>query len=314
MKTKKISVRVAVVLAAGLLTLASCRREKEVTPEPEEDTEQSSSTDFTVSETIANDIESMGSEASENMVLSNFRPEGSDGYSATDVVSAAPCATVTISGKIITVDFGTGCTGSDGRVRSGKLIYNYSASSPATAVYYRNPGFSMNVTSQNYVVDGYQINIVNKTITNTTPLTLPQGLNPGTNLTWSVSANISIVKPNNAGTVTWVCNRTKELLNTSDTNCYKGQSRYIRWNLARVKLNGTASGVNASGETYSSQATDLVRDFGGCVIGKRRPFISGTVSYTPGSRKTRLIDYGNGTCDLNATVTINGKTYAFTLQ
>ena len=198
---------------------------------------------------------------------------------------AATCASVitsTVTPKTFTIDFGTtGCTGTDGRVRSGKLVYDFSGSTLG-ATRYRNPGFSMNVSSINYVVDGYTVNITNKTISNTTPASLPNG----TNLTWSVSANISILKPG-GGTITWLCNRTKELTNTSDVNCYSGQANPIKWSKAIVKINGTATGVNTSGETYSSTATNLVRDFNcspSVLYPHKHPFISGTILYTPGSR------------------------------
>src|SRR5207253_7866271 len=147
------------------------------------------------------------------------------------------------------------------------------------------------------------VNIANKSVSNTTPLSIPSTPNPGTNLTWAITASVSIIKPNNNGVISWSCARTKELMNTNDTNCYRGQSRFIVWRKAIVKLNGNASGVNARGENYTAVATNLVRDFN-CAPDvnrpRRHPFISGTVSYTPGTRPTRLIDFGSGGCDLNA--------------
>ncbi|MCC6371221.1 MAG: hypothetical protein IT236_09475 [Bacteroidia bacterium] len=309
MKLQKISSRLAMIMAVGALTLGSCSKKKETITDPvDTDTEQSTATDNSISEGIVNDLEAMGSEASENSALTTFKSSGSDG------VSMAPCATVSIVGKVITVDFGTtGCLGTDGKTRTGKLIYNYSASTPTTALFYRNPGFSMNVTSQNYVVDGYTVNINNKTITNTTPANIPSTVNPGTNLTWSISANISIIKPNSGGTISWTCNRTKELTNTNDSTCYRGQNKAIIWSRAIVKLNGSASGTNVKGETYSSVATNLIRSFQcapDALRPHRHPFIGGTINYTPANRHARLIDYGNGTdCDFNATITINGVTY-----
>jgi hypothetical protein len=156
------------------------------------------------------------------------------------------------------------------------------------------------------------VNVLNKTITNTTSNTLPPGKNPGTNLTWAVTANISITKPNSAGTVSWTCARTQELVNTNDTNCYRGQALHIIWQKAIVKVSGNASGLNAKGENYTAVANNLIRDFN-CSPDvshpKRHPFISGTIAYTPGTRPTRLINYGTGNCDLNATVTVNGHVF-----
>ena len=302
-----------IVFVISSLLFSSCRkREKEVVEE--EDTEQNTANDNNSAESYMADIESIGSQVSEDGSLETYRTTGSTGMEA---LEASGCAVITVAGQIVTVDFGTtGCVGKDGRSRTGKLIYDFSASTSG-ATHYRNPGFSMSVTSQNYVVNGYAVNIINKTITNTTPNTIPSTTNPGTNLKWLVVANVSIVKPNNGGTITWACSRTKELLNTNDTNCYKGQNRAIVWTKAIVKLNGSASGVNAKSENYSAVATDLVRDFN-CAPDPvsrphRHPFISGTVVYTPASRPVRTIDYGNGACDMLATITIKNKIFNINL-
>jgi len=312
MKNQKINTFIALLFVTALLSFVSCKKkteETEPTPTETTDDEQSTANDNNIAENAASDIESIGGQASENSALTTYKTSGETEIIGIDV---APCATVTIAGgglKTYTVDFGTsGCTGTDGRVRTGKLIFDYS-SSTSGATYYRNYGFKVNVTSSNYVVDGNQVNITNKTIQNTTNLL-------GGNLTWSITANINIVKANNGGTITWTCNRTKELTNTSDTTCYRGQNKSIVWSRAIVKLNGDAGGTNTKGEAYSAKATDLIRDFNcspDATRPHRHPFVSGTIAYKPANRLQRTINYGSGTCDFNATVTINGKDYAVTL-
>lgn len=293
------------------LTVGACRKKEEVVDTTDTDTEQSTADDNNRAESYVVDIEAVGSEVSEKGTLEQYKGAAEEG------ITTSSCAVVSGYGtKTITVDFGTGCLGNDGRTRSGKLIYDFSASTPTSAVYYRNPGFSMKVSSQNYVVDGYSITINNKNVSNTTPATIPSGVNPGTNLTWAISANVSIAKPNGGGTITWTCNRTKELVNTSDSSVYRGQALAIVWSKAIVKLNGSASGVNAKSENYTAVATNLVRDFNcspDASRPRRHPFISGTVVYTPGARRVRTIDYGTGSCDMNATVSIGTKTYTVTL-
>lgn len=317
MKTPNLSMCVALLTIAGSLTFSSCRkREKEVIEEP--DTEQGTANDNNLAESIVNDIELMGSQVSENSSLTTFKGQGDIYRTGSELQLSSPCASVSgIGTKTVIVNFGTvGCVGLDGRIRTGQLTYNFSASNPTTAVFYRNPGFSMNVTSQNYVVDGNQVNVLNKTVTNTTPLNIPGGANPGVNLTWSVSANVSITKANN-NTITWTCNRTKELLNTSNTSCYNGQATPINWQLAEIQLNGSSSGVNANNENFTATATNLIKHFT-CAPDPNRPhrhpFISGTISYTPGNRPTRLVNFGNvNSCDLNATLTVNNQTFTITL-
>lgn len=319
MKTFNAPTKITTIALAMVIGFASCRKkEREEVIKDDDDTEQVTANDNNLAESISSDVELMGSQVSENGSLQSFKTSGASAPGS-DLGLAAVCATVTgIGTKTITVDFGSaGCLSAlDGRVRTGQLIYNFSASNPTTAIYYRNPGFSMNVTSVNYVVDGYQVNIINKTVTNTTPINIPQGANPGTNLTWSINAAISITKPNGA-VISWTCNRTKELVNTSNGACYQGQGTAINWSLAKIQLNGNSSGTNAQGESFTATATNLLRDMN-CTPDQNRPgrhpFISGTIAYSPGIRPTRTVNFGNAnSCDFNATLTINGNTYNIVL-
>jgi hypothetical protein len=199
-------------------------------------------------------------------------------------------------------------------VRSGKLIYTWAATTGTSAVRYRNPGFNLTMTTSNYVVDGFAVNGTHN-VTNTTPSSIATGVNPGTNLTWSITATFTVTKPN-GNIITWTCARTKELMNTNDTNCYRGQGKSIVWSKAKVKFNGTASGTNALGNTYASLVTNVVRDWN-CTPDaskpNRHPFVSGTVVYTASGKLPRTIDYGSGTCDKDATLTIGVNTYTFSL-
>src|SRR5687767_289603 len=250
MKTYPFTAGLATLLTAGLLIFSSCKK-KEETPDPEPeppDTEQNTANDNNTAEFVAADIETIGSQASENGELTTYKTSSGGGVFTLGEVAGCAVVTWSPATRSATVDFGTSCVGLDGRTRSGKLVYDFSVSSPTTAIYYRNPGFKYTVTSHNYVVENHTVNINNKTITNTTPLTIPTGTNPGTNLTWAIAANISIIKPNGQGTITWTCNRTKELINTSDPNCYRGQATHILWTNARVMISGSASGTNYKGE------------------------------------------------------------------
>jgi hypothetical protein len=91
----------------------------------------------------------------------------------------------------------------------------------------------------------------------------------------------------------------------------------INWPQARIGITGSASGTTAAGNSYTANITSqLIRDFS-CTPNSaqqhRHPFIQGTFQFTPSGKPTRTVDFGAGTCDLNATVTINGHTYNITL-
>lgn len=306
MKTKQFVYVLSALVLAGSLMLGGCRKKTKEAEDP--DTDQSAAQENQVAENIMSDVGGIGSQAAENYTLSTYRTNSvEDAFGITS-------ATITTGVKTFTVDFGPypGQNCLDGRKRSGKLMFDYSASTNG-ATAYRHPGFNVSVTSANYTVDDYTVNIVNKNVQNTTPSSIPTTTNPGTNLTWSITANVNIIKPASAGggTITWNCNRVKTLLNTSDPACYGGQSVGINWNKAKISLTGTASGTTAQNESYTSNINGLVRDFGTCGALYKYPFIQGTLDFTPGTKATRYIDFGNGSCDRSATITIKGITYSF---
>jgi len=291
------------MFAVGLITMTGCKKKDTAV-----DNDTSGAIDNTLAENTSNDVVNIGAQASEQGNLSTYREASNENLLST-------CAATVVRdsiAKTITVTFNPNVTCLDGRTRSGSITYDYHLS-PAGAVHFRDPGFTFTVSTNGYVVDGNQVNIINKTVTNTTA----NGFNPATtNETWSISANIKITKAN-GNVITWDCNRTTTLLNTSDSNVYRGSAIPIAWTLARIEVNGAANGTRLSGaESFSATATNMVRDFTCSPIGSggKHPWISGTLDYQPPSPKyLRHIDFGTGTCDLNATVTINGATYDITL-
>lgn len=298
---KSIKIKSIVAIAAlGLLGITSCQKKQNPA-----DNETGAAGDHSLAEHISSDIVNIGSQAADNNSgsLNSYKTENAE-----NILNA--CATVIrdTTNHIDSVIFNnSACI--DGKTRSGILIFNYSASTNG-AKHYRDPGFKCTVTSSNYIVDGNQVNIISKTIQNTTPV----GFNPTTtNLTWNITSHIQVTKSD--GTLDFSANKTKELLNTSDPNVYHGATSAITWNLARIGITGNATGTTVKGDNFTANVTSqLIRDFGACTISGRHPFIQGAIDFTPGSKATRHIDYGNGSCDLNATVTIKGNTYNITLH
>ena len=297
MKTTKLTLALAGLIFAGSILVSSCRKKEAA------DGDTSGAADAHLSENTSNDIVSMGAQASDNSTatLSTYR-------NGNNLILGLGCASITRDtvAKTITVTF-SGSTCADGRTRNGSIVYSY-ANSTSGATHYRDPGFQLDVSANNYTVDGNTIIIHNKTIKNTTPV----GFNPATtNETWSITANITINKAN-GNSVSWTCNRVKTLLNTSTV--YTNAATPINWRNARIGITGSADGSRSTGETFSVNITSqLIRDFGGCDIGGRSPFIEGTFTYAPSGKAERTFDYGNGSCDLNATVTIKGISHNITL-
>ena len=155
---------------------------------------------------------------------------------------------------------------------------------------YRDSGSTHTITFSNYFVNDNQVQGT-KTVSNT-------GRNTGGNLVFSIVENGSVTQPG-GGTITRSSNRFREW--------FAGESTPI-WNDDIYLLTGNANGTNADGDAFTSSITTALRKEIGC-----RNVVSGVLEFTPASRPTRTIDFGNGTCDNTATVTVNGRSRTITL-
>jgi hypothetical protein len=304
---KKIAFTFLILSVTMSVIFLSCKKDKS-----EEDTDINSTADNSNAENIANDISIIGNQALDNLnnTISTYKL-GIDQTNDAFVNTCASSVIVDTVVKKVTVTFNNSIC-ADGRVRSGSLIFDYSQSLNG-ATKYRMPGFKCNVTALNYKVDGNLVTINSKSIQNTTA----SNFNPqSTNLTWVINSNLSITKTDGS-VVTWICTRNKTLLNTSDTNVYRGNNKPIVWALARVGITGSASGVTAQGINYNAVITSqLIRDFTcspNVAHVHRHPFIQGILEFTPEGKLTRRINYGSGTCDQEATVSIGNFTKTITL-
>ncbi|MGZ3867144.1 MAG: hypothetical protein ACXVC6_13995 [Bacteroidia bacterium] len=309
MKTRKLSLALAALLITSAAIMSSCRKHKT----EDTDNDPSAAKDNNLAENTSNDVLNMVGQASENYAGGTSSSLSTYRMGQPDEVSALGCAdTVKVDTtiKLIRVHFNGSTTCLDGRTRSGVLLFDYSAC-PTGVRWYRNPGYSVHVTSQNYVVDGNAVTI-DKTILN-------QGFVAG-NLTWKITSNVTINLSGGAGTITWNTTRTKTLMNTaaaytvggtSCAPCYTNQATPIDWSKAVIKIDGGASGVSAKGTAYSANAYGLIRNMNCSPAGHpfRHPFVEGTIDFTPAGKHTRHVDFGNGSCDLDYTVTINGHVY-----
>ncbi len=75
-----------------------------------------------------------------------------------------------------------------------------------------------------------------------------------------------------------------------------------------ITVNGNSSGTNREGRNFTVNVNSIIKN-ASC-----KWISSGTMDLTPDGFKTRTVDYGNGTCDDDATYTVNGQTIAFKLK
>ena len=308
MKRKYLTLGISAFVIVISLLIFSCKKHNNqtsntTTNNTSTDSETSGASDNIYAENVSNDITNIGDQAggtSSGKTLSTYKVDGDNSFFLLSCVDSIRRDSVS-SPKVITVYFNGNNVCQDGRTRSGQLKFSYTG-----GLHYRDSGVVITVTPVAYTVDGNQISGT-KTITN-------KGRING-NFQWQIVSSLTIVKANNGGTITWNCNKTKELLNTGAV--YTAPNWPINWKAAKIGITGNASGTTASGETYTATVTSqLVKDFTcapSLVYPHRHPFIQGSFDFTPGTKATRHVDYGNGSCDLNATVTINGISYPITL-
>ncbi|MBS1933535.1 MAG: hypothetical protein JST96_06020 [Bacteroidetes bacterium] len=198
------------------------------------------------------------------------------------------CASVTLSGHTfpitVTVDFGTGCVSADGITRSGSITYVFSGR-------LSTPGTTISATFTNYVVNGYHLGGT-YSITNT-----------------STGSTLSLKTDVTNGTITYPNDTSYSFSGTKTTTLVSGTpgdlSSYI------FNVTGSYNITNSVGESLSaSVTTPLVR------VLTCRYVTAGVIAftYTKGSVHIQgTLDYGNQTCDNNATITIGSNTYNVTL-
>lgn len=76
-----------------------------------------------------------------------------------------------------------------------------------------------------------------------------------------------------------------------------------------ISITGSSSGKNREGRNFTTNITSALIKKSTCKF-----MTSGTVDVTPDGFKTRTVDFGNGSCDDDATFTVNGQTISFKLK
>lgn len=262
------------IVSFSILSM-SCRRDRD-----NDDFSLRSATDNATAENMFDDV---FKQASDGLV---FAEDSASGNRNMYGPYAGGCATVTITPfdlvtfpKTITIDFGTSnCLGTDGRYRRGVIEV-------VTTGWYRDSGSVITVTPLNYYVDDNQVS-GSKSITN-------MGHNAAGNLNYDIEIDGTVTTTE--GTITHVSSRNREWIEGESTLFNPWDDKYL--------ITGTAHGTNVEGEAYTMTILTALQVQFGC-----RWVEAGTLQMESGGY-TVLVEYGDGDCDANAVVTINGNTY-----
>jgi len=206
--------------------------------------------------------------------------------------TVARCFTVTvipnIAGqfpKTVTFDFGSGCLGKDGKLRSGKIVTIFTG--PMII-----PGSKTSTTFINYSVDSFKVEGT-YTVENTST---------SNKRAWAT--NVINGKITNTQTNNWVeWNATRERIQTEGN----GTPLYFLDDV--YQITGNSQGINSKGNEWTSTITQpIIRKYS-C-----RWRSKGEITVTRKSNtKTAILDYGDGSCDNKATLTVNGVSKVITL-
>ena len=263
------------VLSGTFLLFSSCKRE-------EIDTETVSTTDNALCESEFLRIfpEANGIAINEEGVQRTNH--GGNFQSLCPVDSVDPADTLDGFPVTLYLNYGSaGCTGTDGKVRKGMVACTFRQS-------WDNPTDTVDIVLTNYYVNGIHYEGGIQVIK--TPNSFTQTVTGGkcTKADW---------------TILWASSRT--------CTWVAGQSTQSDPNDDVFEYSGTASGTNRESKTFevTIPATDpLVRSHSCTWITK------GKILITPEGKPEREVDFGDGTCDNKATLTINGNKFQFNLQ
>ncbi|HEY0031447.1 MAG TPA: hypothetical protein VGC65_11855 [Bacteroidia bacterium] len=262
------------VSAVTALTLNSCKKE-------EPDTETQSAIDNSVCE---------GEFTTRLGIINGFaiKEQG-----VKSMMSGSPTITIdpadTLNGFPITMilDYGTGTVDSlDGKVRKGKIYATFDRSwdtlGAVITVKMVNYFVAKNTTAAWWKYDCDSLMIIHNA-----PYSFTNTIVGGkcTSATWNLE---------------WACSRTlTQTEGAGDLNPYNDVFTFT----------GSASGKNRDGKNYTVNVTVPVVKRATCSWIEK-----GRIDLTPEGLATRTVDYGTGTCDSQATLTINGNAFMFTMN
>jgi hypothetical protein len=209
--------------------------------------------------------------------------------------STSPCFTITVTrlnppNKFpveITVDFGTGCTGRDGRTRKGKIITVYTNRLVV-------PGAKATTTFDGYYVNDIKVegtHIIENTSTQSTRSFHVQVI--GAKLTktngdyteWN--SDKTIQQTEGLGTPFWPFDDVFSVTGQANGTLHRG-TQFMEWSHIITK--------------------PLIKKFTCHWI------VQGEVTIQKGTKPVAILDYGTGDCDNKATITVNGVVREITLH
>lgn len=271
--------QILIFSSLSILLLSACRRNNDDTVVPDKETE---SVEYYA---LGNNITSENEYISELAISGELEMRNE----SIETTLLSTCAQVTndTANNIVTIDFGSvNCLCNDGRYRRGQIIVNYNL--PIWQA-----GHSRTITFNNYYRNNNKIE--------GTKTVQYLGQDSITNYpTWTIDVQNMTVTKANGQSFNWSSQRTRQMVAGYNT-------------LTRIDnvfhISGNTNGTRLNGKTYTATITSPLVIKNNC-----NWIVEGKVNITPLGIATRTLDFGNGICDDQATVSANGNTYNITLN
>ncbi|MBI2967144.1 MAG: hypothetical protein HYY40_04950 [Bacteroidetes bacterium] len=186
----------------------------------------------------------------------------------------------------VTIDFGTSNTlCDDNRTRRGIIMVVYSGDKWTT-------GSFRTITFTNFFVNDFGVEGIHTVAA--------KGQNGSGNYNWDINAeNMKVTNPE-GNFHSWNSTRNREMIDGAATSVRTDDIFLIT---------GSASGTTVAEKDYTATIMNALRREMDC-----KWFVSGTVVIKPQGKRERTLDFGDGKCDDQATVSIRKQVYKITLK
>jgi hypothetical protein len=284
MKTNILLKKSSILMIAAISFITSCNEEERITAQDSQDISEEAVTDsyFQDMDDMAgvavespSTTEYNGGRAQSTFQVSDTRFR-CDGTPLTLTLTRGANSTPEAPNGVITVDFGSGCTDLRGNTRAGKLTFTYNGRRFM-------PNSTVIVTGENYTINGIKLEGT-RTLKNVTGST---DASPKFNavLTGGKATFEDGSQATRESNITWQWIRAT---NPTDDKLIIDQS-------------STASGTTKAGRNYQVSLLEQLEYKRFCGIA-----VSGIKRYIVNGEKEITVDYGDGECDKEVTVTVNG--------
>ena len=244
--------------------------------------------DDAVSEAVFEDV--FGSVDDATIALDEAMKNGDPKSGTLDIEDECPAVTVEHPGtgiwpKIITIDYGTGCTGFYGHTRSGKIVIEVTGPR-------RIEGSKRTVTFDDYYFNGIRV----------------EGIKVLENLGLNANENFVISSVLTGGKLILPDGKTIEREADHQREWVAGFLTLNRWD-DECLVTGSAYGCNIDGVNYTRTIISALHWKRVCIF-----IVSGVVSIEREGSEPFELDYGDGECDNKAVVSRGGESKEIQLR